>query len=52
MNDSLNRRMHNFLGRMVVYFERPQIFDSGAMVTEARDFMQALDDDRANEVKP
>ena len=50
MNQGLNRRVHNFLGRLHVYFERPQIFDNKAMAAEAYALMLELDANRDNEV--
>ena len=50
MNQALNRRVHNFLGRLAVYFARPEIFDSLSMMKEAGALMIELDNDRINEV--
>ena len=48
---SLNRRVENYLGRLVVYFARPQIFDADKMALEAETLMLELDSDRINEVR-
>lgn len=50
MNDVLNRRVANYLGRLLVYFERPEIFDSLSLMKEASNLIMDLDDDRKNEV--
>lgn len=49
MNDPLNRKVHNYLSRLISYFERPQIFDDKAMATEAQALMFELDKDRKGE---
>ena len=49
MNEALNRRIANYLGRLVQYFDRPQIFDQNSMQTEAEKLRHDLDDDRTNE---
>lgn len=49
---SLNRRLHNFLGRLLVYFARPEIFDDVSLMKEADTLMGELDNDRSYEVKP
>ncbi len=50
MNESLNRRIENYLQRLVVYFERPQIFDAPSMSKEACNLISDLNFDRKNEV--
>lgn len=52
MNDALNRRIANYLGRLIVYFDRPQIFDTLAMMKEAHALEIELDNARFNEVQP
>lgn len=49
MNDALNRRIHNYLERLGVYFERPQIFDTTALATEASALMLEVDNERSND---
>ena len=49
MNDALNRRIHNYLERLVVYFDRPQIFDAPSMSKEACNLISDLNFDRNND---
>ena len=50
MNDALNRRIANYLSRLIVYFARPEIFDSVSMMHEAEKLIADLDEDRSNEI--
>ena len=51
MNYFLHDRLVNYLLRLALFFERPQIFDKDSLANEAVALRQELDDSREHEAK-